>query len=83
MHAGLHQTAVRLAAEHPAEDDPPSRRGVPVVDAPVEAEVEGAEVAALPHHLHHRLVVELRDVSQVQDIQVPELQRRGRNTRLH
>lgn len=31
----------------------------PVVDAPVEAEVEGAEVATFPHHLHHRLVVEL------------------------
>lgn len=46
-----------MGAEHPPEDDP--RRGVPVVDAPVEAEVEGAEVAALPHHLHHRLVVEL------------------------
>lgn len=30
---------------------------------------------ALPHHLHHRLVVELGNVSQVQDVQVPELQR--------
>lgn len=42
----------------------------PVVDAPVEAEVERAEVATFPHHLHHRLVVELRDVPQVQDTQV-------------
>lgn len=47
---------------------------IPVVDAPVEAEVEGAEVATLPHHLHHRLVVELRDVPQVQHTQVPQLQ---------
>lgn len=45
----------------------------PVVDAPVQAEVEGAEVAALPHHLHHCLVVELRDVPQVQDVQVAKL----------
>lgn len=44
---------------------------IPVVDAPVEAEVEGAEVATFPHHLHHRLIVELRDVPQVQNIQVP------------
>lgn len=49
---------------------------IPVIDAPVEAEVEGAEVAALPHHLHHRLIVELRNVPQVQDGQVAELKTR-------
>lgn len=45
----------------------------PVVDAPVEAEVEGAEVATLPDHLHHSLVVQLWDVPQVQDTQVTQL----------
>ena len=46
----------------------------PVVNAPVEAEVERAEFATFPHHFHHRLVVELRDVPQVQDTQVTQLQ---------
>lgn len=70
-------STVRLAAMWDRRHPPPTtpRFGVPVVDAPVEAEVEGAQVAALPHHLHHRLVVELGNVSQVQDVQVPELQR--------
>lgn len=51
----------------------------PVVNAPVEAEVEGAEVTAFPHHLHHSLIVELRDVPQVQDTQVAQL-REGKGT---
>lgn len=49
-------------------------KDIPVVDAPVQAKVERAEVATFPHHFHHRLVVELRDVSQIQDTQVPQLQ---------
>lgn len=54
---------------------------IPVVDAPVEAEVEGAEVATFPHHLHHRLIVEFGDVPKVQDSQVPQL-REATHTRL-
>lgn len=46
----------------------------PVVDAPVEAEVQGAEFATFPHHFHHGLVVELGDVPQIQDAQVMKLQ---------
>lgn len=49
-------------------------KDIPVVDAPVQAKVERAEVATFPHHFHHRLVVELRDVSQIQDAQVTQLQ---------
>lgn len=52
------------------QTNPRTRLDVPVVDAPVEAEVEGAEVATLPHHLHHRFIVELGDVPQVQNTQV-------------
>lgn len=50
---------------------------IPVINAPVEAEVEGAKVVTFPHYLHHRLVVELGDVPQVQDVQVPELRERN------
>lgn len=32
---------------------------IPIIDAPVEAEVEGTEVSAISHHLHHCLVVQL------------------------
>lgn len=42
----------------------------PVINTPVEAEVQRAEFATFPHHLHHRLVVKLRDVPQVQNSQV-------------
>lgn len=48
---------------------------IPIVDAPIEAEVEGAEIPAISHHLHHCLVVQLRDVSEIQTAQVPQLQR--------
>lgn len=78
--ARLAATVVGGGAENPPEGY--TRVPVPVVDAPVEAEVERAEVAALPHHLHHRLVVELGNVSQVQNVQVPQLQQE-QNTHTH
>lgn len=46
---------------------------LPVVDAPVETEVEGAEFPAFSHHLHHSLVVQLRNVPQIKDSQVLQL----------
>lgn len=48
---------------------------IPIIDAPVEAEVEGAEVPAVSHHLHYCLVVQFRDVPEIQTTQVPQLQR--------
>lgn len=54
-----------------------TERDIPVIDAPVEAKVEGAKVVTFPHHLHHCLVVELGDVPQVQHVQVPELRERN------